>query len=313
MTDVPKPTPEQLSVVVAEDPIKEAKPGDLLRFTPRLFTISGNLPKLGDVRPVDLHGVCLAVIFADESGRRVILGSGVIVAPGLALSATHVIKDLLPKLAAGKLSMAAFGFVHGTGQSWRVRGATFVNECDVCFLQLEAACPVPPDRIYNQAHLTTRCPAIGESVSMFGFRAMDGHDFIDQDHKLATLVSAGTVRGWHMAGRDACMLPFPCVEVDCPTLGGMSGGPVFDSRGYLFAMITASMQNAVPEESSPTYASLLWPVLAQKVQSLWPGGYMQQPTSLLELSASPHPMCAIERPEALMPRPAGPTLYQPWS
>lgn len=41
-------------------------------------------------------------------------------------------------------------------------------------------------------------------------------------------------------GRDRVMLPWPVLEVDCPTWGGMSGGPVFDEHGHLIGLLCSS-------------------------------------------------------------------------
>jgi hypothetical protein len=44
-------------------------------------------------------------------------------------------------------------------------------------------------------------------------------------------------------GRDRRM-PAPCLAVECAVPGGTSGGPVFDSRGYLVGLLSSSYDGA---------------------------------------------------------------------
>jgi hypothetical protein len=48
--------------------------------------------------------------------------------------------------------------------------------------------------------------------------------------------TAGHVTEHFMEGRDSVMLPSPCIQSDIPVYAGMSGGPVFDQRGRVFAV-----------------------------------------------------------------------------
>jgi hypothetical protein len=72
----------------------------------------------------------------------------------------------------------------------------------------------------------------------------------------------------------------------------MSGGPVFDNRGFLVGLISRSMETE--DEPSPMLGSLLWPILGHRFDGGWPIAHEQK--SLLDLNGT---VCLIERPEAV--------------
>ena len=90
------------------------------------------------------------------------------------------------------------------------------------------------------------------------------------------------------------MLPWPVLEVDCPTWGGMSGGPVFDDRGNLIGLLCSSF--SLDSGDGISYVSLLYPALVVKFQGGWPAAAFQEARTLVEMATK---MCAIERPEAV--------------
>jgi hypothetical protein len=74
----------------------------------------------------------------------------------------------------------------------------------------------------------------------------------------------------------------------------MSGGPVFDSRGRVCAIVTSSFEGAPGEESTPTYAAHLYPVLPAPMNMSWPSDFAGR-RNLLELDPK---FCDIERRQA---------------
>ena len=57
-------------------------------------------------------------------------------------------------------------------------------------------------------------------------------------------------------------MPSPCVEVDMETLGGMSGGPVFNEEGHLVGVVSSSF------DGGPSYITLIWDALRLSVGGL---------------------------------------------
>ena len=151
---------------------------------------------------------------------------------------------------------------------------------------------------------------------MAGFRGAEaaypwaGHSL---DIEAGILLSTGLVTACYQQGRDSSRMPWPALEVDCPTIGGMSGGAVFDSHGFLIGLISSSFDCGQHAEPAPTYVALHWPMLGQRFQGGWPA--VDPPGtwhSLLELG----PRCQIERPDAVRIRREGNNVitdYDSWT
>lgn len=99
--------------------------------------------------------------------------------------------------------------------------------------------------------------------------------------------------------------------LDCASLGGMSGGPVFDRRGFLVGILATGIEAA--DGMAASYVSLLWSSMGARFKADWLRGALSEPTTFLELATK---CCSIERPEALQPlevdgKPA--IAYDEWS
>ncbi|HLI61442.1 MAG TPA: hypothetical protein VKV21_17435 [Solirubrobacteraceae bacterium] len=46
--------------------------------------------------------------------------------------------------------------------------------------------------------------------------------------------------------RDRVMAPFPTIEIDCGSLGAMSGGPAFDQFGHVRRVLSSGWRNNEP-------------------------------------------------------------------
>lgn len=286
---------------VREDPALSMTKGDRLRFEYVTPHFEG-APRSGHVENWQMtEGILLAVMSSGDSFHSV-LGSATMVAPGVALTATHNLESLIPEWRSGTLKLMCFGIASHGAQAWNIKLVTCVELNDVCILGLEYACEIPPTRTFYQATITTRAPGQGELVTMVGFRAAS-NSFERRDDDVADvgagmLISSGVVTKRYLQGRDRVKIPWPTLEVDCPTVGGMSGGAVFDSRGFLVGLITSSIEGGPEAEPAPTYAALLWSILGQKFPGGWPvalmGGELQ---SLLDLNG--RRLCRIEQPSAV--------------
>jgi hypothetical protein len=109
---------EIASFTVCEDPALNARHGDRLRFEQVLphFELT---PRFADIKNWDVfQGILLAVTSSDSSDDT-ILGSATMVAPGIALSATHNLADILPELRRGGMTMMCIG-IASTGASLRL-------------------------------------------------------------------------------------------------------------------------------------------------------------------------------------------------
>lgn len=276
--------------VITEDPAKEAEIGSMLQIE---WINHGHLIECGAGRLgkewTHFGTALLALSFSD--GRTYHLGgSAVLIAPGLALAAKHVLEPILSELLAGTLAPLAISVTSHGIVIWRlhqiIHGGT-----DVVILCLNMASEFPPDGL-KCATLTTRTPAVGERVMIAGVRS-DQVVENGQPLGLTVRIGVGEVSAIYPLGRDRAMLPTPCVEVRCLTVGGMSGGPAFDLNGNLIGTLTSSME----DDGGPSYVSLWWPTAGDLIDSVWPPGMVPLPTTLLEMAAAG--LVRIEKPDAL--------------
>ena len=311
-----KAVENEVVLAVRPDPAVAAQQGDTLRFTCVLAHLDiANQRAIAMKEWQVFEGMLLALFFS-HGGSITVFGSGVLVAPAIALCASHVIAPHMNGLLAGQIPVLCFGVASHGAQGWRVRHIRLVDRCNICFLCLEYCAELPPDKTFYHASITTSLPAIGENVALTGFRA-PGSSLNAAERtevRANVIVSSGAVTQRFPLGRNRLLAPWPCLEIDCPAWGGMSGGPVFDSRGYLIGLVARSMETA--DEPSPTVVSLPWPILGHKVQAGWPPSPELTNRSLLEITDTQ--ACRIERADAVSIR-AGEqegqiiTEYTPWT
>ena len=226
------------------------------------------------------EGVLLSVHLI-EGERHRLEGSAVMVAPGIAFMATHVLESYVPDVMPDTAYMLCIGYTSSGPRIWRVRYYHKVEKSDLTILLLEYASPFPADHSFGQAVLTTRLPAIGEPVMIVGLRASDQHIPVDQDMSFAVkgdhleyganvLFAVGEVAAHYRTGRGS-MPPGPAIEVSCSTPGGLSGGPAFDKDGRLVGILSNSINN--PDGRGPSYVSLLWTAVAIEI----PRGFFPVP------------------------------------
>ena len=90
-------------------------------------------------------------------------------------------------------------------------------------------------------------------------------------HKLdldATIISGSLV------GKAAPGIPriaAPCFAPNVFSVGGMSGGPVFDETGHVIGIVSESIGNDGPDDYV-TFVSLIWPVVLFEFEGVYPQG-----------------------------------------
>jgi trypsin-like peptidase len=255
----------------------------------------------------------LALVFTDGS-RHSVIGSAVMVAPCIALCATHTVHDFTADLRRGALTLAAMGISSHGAQVWDVLCVVSIERTDLSILTLRIQSEIPVNRTFYQATITTRLPPIGETVVFGGFRASREEFRLITERMLeiegVMRLGSGVVRQSFPQGRDRLLVPWPSLEVDAPLFGGMSGGPVFDSRGGLIGLGSRSMEMGIGEEPSPMIVALLWPILGHSFPL---ASEPARSATLLDLHAV---LTIIERPDAVHVTPSASglmTTYTAWS
>lgn len=277
--------------IVTADPLDDAAVGATIHISADLFIAKPEAGLTSIANWDYFDGAVVAIHFGEPESQRV-MGSGVFVAPGVVMTARHVIEPEQDVLIAGHLEIICTGILSAGLTIWRCHSATLIGNADFAFLMVSSGSALP--RVLRQATLTTRMPKVGERLYIAGIRHLSaGPVPIDATLKLSMMVGQGLVTARYERARDRVILPSPCVEVDCPALGGMSGGPAFDENGFLIGLITSSLEG---DGNGPTFLSLSWPALIEPITPCWPSGLYKSPISLLDMDRR---LCAIDRAEAI--------------
>lgn len=287
--------------VVVDDPLLGFEVGSSLRFQSTPFRFNVEVPE-ATVKNWDLfEGTLLMVSFMGQEKQR-ILGSAVMVAPGVALCATHVLQPQLDVLVAGRLVATCHSLAPHGLQLWRVQKVTLVPNSDLTILGISLISRLPPNNHFYLPIITTRFPKFGEKLAIWGFRAGEPNFHYHEDGQGVAAsgdlwVGSGPITQIYPTGRDRAMLPWPVAEVNCPARGGMSGGPAYDQHGALIGLLSSSID--ADSGKGISYVSMLWPALTARFESCWPEGLIREPVSLLEMDRR---LCSIDKPDAIVAR-----------
>ena len=246
-------------------------------------------------------GVVLSVHFRGDTWSTV-EGSAVMIAPGIAATAAHVIEDVIPHIMERGLLPYCVGMTSSGLRIWRMKHITKVPNSDIMLLSLEYRSPIPADRTFHQARITARLPAIGELVMISGFRAAAHYvpsatfpyfpvEGGNVQYGIDLRIAVGAVTAHWLSGGP--LVPSPCVEISCPAPSGMSGGPAFDQSGHVIGILSSSLNDS--EQAGHSRISLLAPALALTVQPSFLNLF-SAPFRLLDLDPN---LCGIEERERM--------------
>lgn len=203
----------------------------------------------------------VAVIRSTKEGLEPI-GSGVMIGPGLLLTATHVLDEVdatgSPPLFMTFLPNRARAWLgHSSITSSRLSefDARRKKKSDITLVSCTLNSDAHMDCQLTLAPLQVALPLVGDRLWAFGYRH---HDFKANVSRVNPLVSSGLVTAVFPDGRGERM-PAACVEVAMDTFGGMSGGPVANDDGYVIGVVSSSF------EGGPSYVTLIWDILRHSI------------------------------------------------
>jgi hypothetical protein len=254
----------------------------------KAFKLTHHTMKIDDAggfRALDLAQLKGTVLALDwvVGNRHHIWGSAVMVAPGVALTAGHVVDAMREKgfLANEGGYLLALGFHEHGVVFWNPDSFTSVGGGDVAVLTMvraTASPSLPPGAPIpvNAATMAMRAPVEGELISMFGFTATETVFEDGNAVGLSLLGGVGPVLDVYPERRDQ-RLAGPSACVSAKTVGGMSGGGAFDAQGRLIGVISAGIGE------DPSFISLAWPCMFTPLQIAWPPGLVHESATLHDL------------------------------
>lgn len=137
---------------VVEDPAETMPIGSGVNFASLLFPHQSQESYAWIKEWNIFEGVLLGVVFSDSEWNY-LEGSAVMVAPGIAISASHVVDARIKTILGGMESIHCFGITSNGLQIWRVRKITYSLENDLMILGLELASGIQPGGTLNQSGL----------------------------------------------------------------------------------------------------------------------------------------------------------------
>jgi hypothetical protein len=234
--------------------------------------------KLRDVDHASHPGMRFALALVSSHGDDVrCIGTGFLVAPGLALTAAHIVQGWLdlqdqPRFEAVAFSVTAYQLFNDIALPWHVVRMHAHWTSDLAFLELAR-----PDWWGDSegqirppvARLNVNPPANGAEVRVFGF---PGSFIEDRILKVTPAESVSRVRTVVMKSSACGFRPLSHVELDGEIQSGMSGGPCFDSEWNVVGVCSTGIDTS-PDESPLATIALVWPVMALSIDLFGSGAF----------------------------------------
>jgi len=270
------------SATLGDDPLAAPSEGDQIQSVclkmdaPKFDSIPLGLPTW------DAFDGSLLAIGVLHDDRFKVWGTAVMIGPGLALTATHVLANHHEQIRGGEVGVVCAGMrMNGTLELWSLRHLGN-DEGDLTILSLQLATPLVDGGRFTSLPLSTRTPLRRERLSVVGFR-FEADAPIEADTAAVEgwlYAAAGEVGDVSHPVRDKILAPYPTIEILCGALGGMSGGAVLDSEGAVVGLVSRSLNS--DDGEGPTLAAWVIPALALRPTVDWPPGLYPADTPLVQ-------------------------------
>jgi hypothetical protein len=221
-------------------------------------------------------------LFADSYRGHRMGGSGVIIGPGLAISAKHCVEyffsELMPEVVFTGNGSYRLGPHDPHYPTFNMRGIFFSKShpyglhLHIDIFQISDFSDfvlmrfVPSEKVigleFPKLHMAP--PRVGSSIQGCGFDLIKS----ESPMRLPLYVSQGTVQEIHWLQRDSSLLHFPVFRTQAQFDHGMSGGPVYSEQHLLCGLICSGL---APTEEQPnaeyhSHVASLYPLLGSSIE-----------------------------------------------
>jgi hypothetical protein len=233
-----------------------------------------------------------------------VMGTCFMIAPGLAVTAKHVLTDDFDFIVGSDVGPAdrgvavAFATDEPMPRQDKVWGGLLqvdkiVANPDHDLALMRYAAPKIHGRFPTlpAVRLTLDPPQVGEQVLVLGYSesssAFRPPNTVELKQKARA--SRGVIQERHIPGRGPLLMNFPAITGDYPSGGGMSGGPVLTRDGSVCAAVCRALPPSLDDELWTSSASLLAYLFTMEVEVSLDGGVpcTHSVLELAELGAIP--------------------------
>jgi hypothetical protein len=231
----------------------------------------------------------LRVLVEFPDGETHIIGTATIIGGYLAITARHVLDDIISRFGSTQTSGLNSEISHYAVRLyqilpgpeyvvWDVSSAWPCVDTDIALLHLglfKYSGPVAPSS-WRLLGIKVVPPKAGTAVVGFGYHSStvlvthndDGYHLDIDDEPTST---TGKVEEILPTGNPSGRFTFPCYRVNARFDGGMSGGPVIDENGFICGIVSGTFGHVEGEHTS--YVATLWPILRTLISSNRAGPY----------------------------------------
>lgn len=242
-------------------------------------------------------------IVAERDDKYDIGGTGFFIAPGLALTASHLLRggpgfhealSSLPVIddAPSQIDFNVFGTsIHNNAEyitRWRVKSFVTAGQTDIAFLVVEPQTALPAGHRHSCLALDLFQPAPGTNVEVRGFPEQTMPEFLPNtttlSQQLTTRTAFGVVEEYTVHDRGT-HLKFPHLQSSVKLEGGMSGAPYIDTKTGRVVGVGSRGWNLSDEHEDVSFAATWMALLRAVIPVRFLGQVSEPPHTLLSLAA----------------------------
>jgi hypothetical protein len=235
----------------------------------------------------------LRVLVEFEGGETHVIGTATIIAGHLAITARHVLEEIIERFGAAETRVHEFEVTRYAIRLyqimpgpeyviWNVLTAWPCIDTDIAILHLRlhgySGATAPSS--WCTPRIMVVPPKLGSAVVGFGYHSSvvtvtptaEGYHLDLNDDPTAT---TGKVEEVLPNGQSAGKFGFPCYRVNARFDGGMSGGPVIDETGSVCGIISGTIFQGNFDEEPISYVATLWPMLRTVISANRGGAYVR--------------------------------------